>query len=161
MKYSLRSESHQTQSWKHTIRYYPASGPISAVGVTSENRDKLIKKGEIPLMITTYGRRQFMQDIQKNERRLKYIGFALIWLSFNLGFMKLAENLGHYQQSHINMVLLGSLLSSIPFGIFYYYFTYNSFVNLRRKVVNSWANIDVDLKNRYELIPSFISLIET
>ena len=34
--------------------------------------------------------------------------------------------------------------------------TYNSLINLRMKVKNAWAQIDVQLKRRYDLIPNLV-----
>ena len=38
--------------------------------------------------------------------------------------------------------------------------TYNRFVRLRRHVQESWADIDVELKRRYELIPNLIATVK-
>jgi LemA protein len=40
--------------------------------------------------------------------------------------------------------------------IFWFILTYNSLVNFRFKVKNSWAQIDVQLKRRYDLIPNLV-----
>ena len=34
--------------------------------------------------------------------------------------------------------------------------TYNGLVNLRNQVKNAWAQIDVQLKRRYDLIPNLV-----
>ena len=38
--------------------------------------------------------------------------------------------------------------------------TYNRFVQLRRHVQESWADIDVELKRRYELIPNLVATVK-
>src|SRR5690606_32699721 len=38
--------------------------------------------------------------------------------------------------------------------------TYNRFVNLRNTVRESWADIDVELKRRYELIPNLVETVK-
>jgi LemA protein len=38
--------------------------------------------------------------------------------------------------------------------------TYNTFVNLRNRVKNSWAQIDVQLKRRYDLIPNLVETVK-
>jgi len=37
---------------------------------------------------------------------------------------------------------------------------YNGLVNLRNKVKNAWAQIDVQLKRRYDLIPNLIEMVK-
>jgi LemA protein len=38
--------------------------------------------------------------------------------------------------------------------------TYNGFINLRNRVKNSWAQIDVQLKRRYDLIPNLVETVK-
>ena len=38
--------------------------------------------------------------------------------------------------------------------------SYNSFVRLKNRIENSWAQIDVQLKRRYELIPNLIETVK-
>jgi LemA protein len=38
--------------------------------------------------------------------------------------------------------------------------TYNNFVNLRNRVKNAWAQIDVQLKRRYDLIPNLVETVK-
>lgn len=37
---------------------------------------------------------------------------------------------------------------------------YNSFVRMRNKMDNTWAQIDVQLKRRYDLIPNLVSVVK-
>ena len=38
--------------------------------------------------------------------------------------------------------------------------TYNGLVKLRNKVENAWAQIDVQLKRRYDLIPNLVETVK-
>jgi LemA protein len=38
--------------------------------------------------------------------------------------------------------------------------TYNKFVNLRNRVANSWAQIEVQLKRRWDLIPNLVETVK-
>ena len=38
--------------------------------------------------------------------------------------------------------------------------TYNRLVNLRARVKNAWAQIDVNLKRRFDLIPNLVSTVK-
>lgn len=53
----------------------------------------------------------------------------------------------------IILIIVGVLLL-IVFGI------YNSLVRLRNRVKNSWSQIDVQLKKRYDLVPNLIETVK-
>ena len=38
--------------------------------------------------------------------------------------------------------------------------TYNSLVSLRNRIENAWAQIDVQLKRRYDLIPNLVETVK-
>ncbi|MEI8027991.1 MAG: LemA family protein [Pseudomonadota bacterium] len=160
VKKYLMTDIYQTYRWKHTVTFLPASGSVSSVGVTSENKDQLIAKGETPLMLTPLRREQFMQAIKKGERFAMFGGLGLIWLSLSFASVAALSHLSVSVHSGMKMFIYGGLLGFIPFTGIYYYFIFNSFVSLRRKVINGWANIDVILKARRELIPNFVSSLE-
>ncbi|MBC7458109.1 MAG: LemA family protein [Bdellovibrionaceae bacterium] len=154
------SDIYQTTWWKHTITYLPASGLISSVGIVSEDKKQLIPKGETPLMITPMGRKNFIQSLNTEEKVAKYSGLSLTWLSFTFVAMEGFEQLRWLNQDGIAKFIFSGILGAIPFAGTYYYFTFNSFVNLRRKVINSWANVDVELKARRDLIPNLVTSLE-
>ncbi|MEK7091592.1 MAG: LemA family protein, partial [Patescibacteria group bacterium] len=39
-------------------------------------------------------------------------------------------------------------------------FTYNRFVSLKNRVKEAWADIDVQLKRRYDLIPNLVETVK-
>ncbi|MEO7428483.1 MAG: LemA family protein, partial [Acidimicrobiales bacterium] len=53
------------------------------------------------------------------------------------------------------MVLLIPLAVLVLVGL-YVMVTYNGLVALRNKIENAWAQIDVQLKRRYDLIPNLV-----
>jgi len=58
-------------------------------------------------------------------------------------------------------VFLGfAVIVLIIWFIGYIVFTYNSFVGLRHKVKNAWAQIDVQLKRRVDLIPNLVEVVK-
>ncbi len=44
--------------------------------------------------------------------------------------------------------------------LFYVAITYNNLINLRTKIERSWAQIDVFLKRRYDLIPNLVETVK-
>ncbi len=58
------------------------------------------------------------------------------------------------------MELLIGFLVVLAILIVYVIATYNSLVTLRNRVRNSWSQIDVQLKRRYDLIPNLVEAVK-
>jgi len=56
----------------------------------------------------------------------------------------------------MNFLILGIILAIVAWFIL----TYNNFVNLRNRVKNAWAQINVQLKRRYDLIPNIVETVK-
>ncbi len=56
------------------------------------------------------------------------------------------------------LIVLGILVVSIPLLLIA---LYNTLVHLRQRVQNSWAQVDVQLKRRYDLIPNLVYTIRS
>jgi LemA protein len=48
----------------------------------------------------------------------------------------------------------------ILFGLIYVVVTYNGLVNLRNLIRESWADVDTELKRRYDLIPNLVATVK-
>ena len=57
------------------------------------------------------------------------------------------------------MIALWVLLGILAFLLFFFIIIYNGQVRLRNRVKNAWAQIDVQLKRRYDLIPNLIETV--
>src|SRR5215203_842680 len=53
-------------------------------------------------------------------------------------------------------IVIGIAVVLLLFGIV----TYNSLVNVRMETQNSWAQIDVQLKRRHDLIPNLVETVK-
>lgn len=56
----------------------------------------------------------------------------------------------------ITYIVLGLIVLVVLWALF----TYNSFITLRTRKDESWADIDVQLKRRYDLIPNLINTVK-
>ena len=52
------------------------------------------------------------------------------------------------------------LISIIIFLVLYLIVVFNGLIMLRNRVKNAWAQIDVQLKRRYNLIPNLIKTVK-
>ncbi|MCD6453688.1 MAG: LemA family protein [Candidatus Aminicenantes bacterium] len=58
------------------------------------------------------------------------------------------------------MIALLILLGLAAIVILWYFATYNKFIRLRQQVENAWAQIDVQLKRRHDLIPNLVETVK-
>lgn len=56
----------------------------------------------------------------------------------------------------LNWILVGIIAAAV----FYVIFAYNRFVKLTQQAKEAWADIDVQLKRRYDLIPNLIETVK-
>jgi len=57
-------------------------------------------------------------------------------------------------------MLIWILLGVVVLLLLYVVLTYNGLVRLRNRVKNSWAQIDVQLRRRYDLIPNLVETVK-
>ena len=57
------------------------------------------------------------------------------------------------------MVAVWVIIGILAFLIFLFIVIYNGLVRLRNQVKNAWAQIDVQLKRRYDLIPNLVETV--
>ena len=58
------------------------------------------------------------------------------------------------------MIGLYILISIVVIALFWAIGAYNGFVRMRNRVKEAWADIDVQLKRRYDLIPNLVSTVK-
>ena len=52
------------------------------------------------------------------------------------------------------------LIAVVALVVFYFIYLYNNFVKLTQRAKEAWADIDVQLKRRYDLIPNLIETVK-
>jgi LemA protein len=57
-------------------------------------------------------------------------------------------------------IALGIVIAIVVVFLFFVGGIYNALVNLRNRVKNAWAQIDVQLKRRYDLIPNLVETVK-
>lgn len=57
-------------------------------------------------------------------------------------------------------MLIGIVIAIVVLPVLYVIFAYNNFVKLTQRTKEAWADIDVQLKRRYDLIPNLIETVK-
>ena len=58
------------------------------------------------------------------------------------------------------MIILLIVLGVVVVLVFYVISLYNNLVKLRNRIENAWAQIDVQLKRRWDLIPNLVETVK-
>jgi LemA protein len=58
------------------------------------------------------------------------------------------------------MPIIGIIIIILAVFIIYFIFAYNGFVRAKNRVLEAWADIDVQLKRRYDLIPNLMETVK-
>lgn len=75
------SDSSSDGQHRHRLEYLPASGELSALGVVSDDKWRLLGKDEIPLTITPLEQEKFIQYLKSMENGDKSRAFLMFWFS--------------------------------------------------------------------------------
>jgi len=57
-------------------------------------------------------------------------------------------------------IVIWILVAVVVVAVIYVIVTYNGLVSLRNRIENAWAQIDVQLKRRYDLIPNLVETVK-
>jgi LemA protein len=149
---------------RRSATYFPYPAFVSAVGSVAEDRKHLEKYGNIPLIVSRRTREEYITSIERRETWLRYAGGFLFFLGlfgvlFNLSLNCDVPPVYEGETPWANVwASLGGALAVLL--IWFTGFLYNSLVHLRERVKTAWRQIDVDLKNRYDLIPELVTTIK-
>jgi LemA protein len=157
----LPSESDTEGSWRHSLSYLPCPCEISALGSIGEKKARLEAFGNIPLMVTTRTREEFVRSAESKEKVLRFFGFALAFLGPGLAAYGLVDYAGWPVPPGSGFSAGRLVAAAIPalgvFGPLWLLYLYNSLVTYQVRVANAWRQVDVDLKMRYDLIPQLVT----
>lgn len=161
---NLESESVTLGSWRHTLNYYPFPGDVHAVGSVGEKKERLEPYANIPLIVTTLGRQEFVEYLESSESWMRGGGFFFLFagvVALFYAIYDLQSIPGPTGGRFHWMTLLYSLGTSLAIMLpIWFIYMYNTFVTYGIRVENAWKQVDVDLKMRYELIPNLVSVVK-
>jgi len=150
--------------YRHTVHYYPYPAELNAIGSISENKTHLQPYANIPLIITTKNRDEYIESTERTETILRLSGLSLIWLGLTgvlYGFFDYQsypiETQGFFKISTFTFALLPSTLVTL---IIWSIHIYNRFIAYRNRINNAWRQVDVDLTMRYQLIPQLVNVVK-
>jgi len=160
----LEDDTDHDGRYRHNIEYYPYPAPLNAVGTISENKTYLEAYANIPLIVTTKEREDYINSVELMETILRVSGLGLIWL----GLIGLLYGIFDYEsypfssQGNYQPVLLlyAVVPATLAVVIAWVIHIYNRFIAYRNRINNAWHQVDVDLAMRYQLIPQLVHVVK-
>lgn len=161
------SDARTVGRWRHSCRYTPASGVLSVVGVVNEDKTALIPHKHVPLLVTSKERQAFLEAAESAERwgnrgatLLLFAGFAVI----AYGLLRYRQIVGSVFREYEDpwnpeTAVMAAATAAAVTGLFWAWRAYNTLVILRTRARERWSHIDVQLRQRYDLLPSLIEVV--
>jgi LemA protein len=152
-------------SIQRSARYLPYPGAADAVGSVADDGRRLERRRNIPLIVTTRGRKQYIAGRERAESWRRGLGAVMLpgsLFGILLGAsLKLDVPAAAADGALTGKILAAAGLALAGFAAWWVAYTYNQLVMYRERVRTAWRQIDVDLKNRFDLIPRLEALVRT
>jgi LemA protein len=157
--------SYQTSRLRHSASYFAPGGHAEVVGLIDEEGQTIGDGQNIPLVVTRRPRAEYIKSIERSEGLLRGFGLFFLWAGLSTASLAGPVALGWFRPLRggselVAPLIVAGLLGLVPLSVLFGVYTYNTLVAWRGRVRNSWRLIDIDLKNRYDLIPQLVTVIQ-
>ncbi|MCI0740771.1 MAG: LemA family protein [Gemmataceae bacterium] len=152
--------------WRHSCHYTPFPGTVSVIGVVGETKQTLEPLKHVPLIVTPMERKPYVARIEGAERWAARLGLFFLflgaWLAFYGLWRKAEQEALPHDESWWNptTALLAVAVALGVAAVFWALRNYNSLVVFRNRAEMSWSQIDVHLRQRYDLIPNLVEVVK-
>lgn len=148
---------------RHSARYLPYPSKVSAMGCVSEHADWLEKHANIPLIVTPRTREEVLASAERSENAFRISGHVtlllgliavLYGLALRYGIPAPAKSL--WSVGHGVLAVISGVTLFVASWTLY---SFNTMLTYRLRTKAAWHQIDVDLKNRFDLIPRLVEVV--
>ena len=155
----------ESSTIRHSASFFPSEGSASAIGLVCDNGKRLEKHETVPLMVTGKTRDDFIEALEKGEQWIRRFASFFFWLGFTVFIYQMRVvygpvSMGASGPEFWNAFFAASALSLIPLSVVWAWYTYNTLISYRHRTAAAWSQIDVDLKQRYVLIPKLVNVVK-
>ncbi len=145
---------------RYSARYLPCPCGVSAVGSVSEKKEYLEPYENIPLVVTTRPRKEYVDGLEKSEKLLRIFGNVALLGGIFMIFYALGAQVLQGHASQTQRLIASGTLALLIFLSMWTTQIYNMLASYRIRVQNAWAQIEVDIKNRFDLIPNLVEVVK-
>lgn len=160
------SVSETLGNWRHSATFTPCPATVSVVGVVGEKKQTLEPLGHVPLIVTPRERDSYLKSAESAEFWAAAVGYVLLlfgFILFGFGLMRYLQTKtepNHPEWFHPGALAVGLTCGFSAMVLFWLIRTYNNLVIFRTRADQSWSGIDVQLKQRYDLIPNLVEVVK-
>lgn len=154
---AVANSDHRRQFTEQAL---PLHIPLYVMGQAREREDIVAaeiaadKQGPM-FLISTRSEQQISRGFRLGFWLLGLLGLALV----GGGVFWRGHLLHHDPAADVGWFVLAGAAYLVVWQIGWIWMAYNSLVELRQRVRQAWANVDVQLKRRHDLIPNLVSTI--
>jgi LemA protein len=157
------SSSETLGNWRHSCSYVSASQQVSVIGVVGEQKKTLEPLMHVPLIVTPRERQSYLKSAESAERWVARGGLVMLFagvlfLLYGVLSHDSAQPAGAPMNTAALPIALG--LAFLATFLLWGFRVYNSLVIFRTRADQSWSSIDVHLKQRYDLVPNLIAVVQ-
>ncbi len=144
-KSEIYSEEKNDGQYIHQIEYIPARGLLSAVGIVGPNKSELISKGEVELLVTPQGYKQYLLKTKQGLQAHRLSGLSLLWVGFIMTVFQLLPMTEHHSVQTASSLIIGFCL---PIYLYLHSRIVDRLIHLRGQVYSVWSQLDEGLVKR-------------
>ncbi len=159
-----RSETTHGGQLRHSARFLPIPSTVSALGCVSEHADWLEKHANIPLLVTPKTRAEVIEAAERAEGASRIGGHVALLLGLGAVLHGLAVRAGFPSDASTIWsgphAILAAITGVTLFVSSWTLYAFNTMLTYRLRTRTAWHQIDVDLKNRYDLVPRLVEVVK-
>jgi LemA protein len=157
-------EYYAAGSRRRSARYVPCPALVAAVGSVSDDRRCLEPFLNIPLIVTLRTRKEYIRARERKEGVLRWAGGVLLPAGLFGLFLGVSQKFDIPPAPESGSMTPGTVASlaaaAVVFVGWWIAYAYNQLVTCRQRVENAARLVDVDLKNRNDLIPALVEVVQ-
>ena len=156
-------------NWRHSTHFLPVNSPASVVGVVEEVEGQRLFTNvrHVPLIVTPRLRSEYLASGEAWERNVYRLGLFLLTVGFLLTFYGMGRFLQapepffdiERQWWHPGLAVLTSVLTMFFAAAVWSMRTYNNLVTFRIRAEEFWSSLDVNLKQRFDVVPNLVAVV--
>lgn len=149
-------------SRRYHATYLPLGDERSALGCVSEDGRALEAHANIPLLTCRRTRDEFIRGAESGERWMRGFGFGLLFVGVLVAaygaLMHVHASVVDPKFEPAQAVLAAAIAACVTLGVWVVH-AYNTLVAYRTRTLAAWRHIDVDLKQRFDLVPRLATIV--
>lgn len=150
---------------RHSCLYLPVDVQASVLGLVGEQGKTMGAGKAYPLLVTRLTPDEFAEAQEGEEKFLRIAGFFVFYIAVVAGLIAAFTAAGYLpapvdSEEFVNLLPAPAVLAILPLLSFWSVSLYNTIVEYQIRTENSWHAIEIEMKNRNNVIPALQEVIK-